>query len=94
MVLNELSLTPAADIPTARQQMSNLIGTLREATASGVKRVLRTQSNINTVELAPGYPVARWRNDIDKEERRFFTSLTTKAPFWSDVAEEIKNDFS
>lgn len=96
MVLNELSLTPATDISTARQWMSNLISTLSEATANHrVKRVLRTQNDINTVELAPDYPVARWRNDrdVDREERRFLTAMTTKAPFWSDVAEEIKNDF-
>lgn len=96
MVLNELSLrTPAADIQTARQLMSGLISTVRVATTSGVKRVLRTHSDLNTIELAPGYPVARWRNDnaVDREERSFFRTLTAKAPFWTDVAQEIKNDF-
>ncbi len=96
MVLNELSLqTPAADIPTARQRMSDLISTVQQATKSGVKKILRTHSELNTIELAPGYPVARWRNDgeVDKEERSFFRTLTAKAPFWTDVAEEIKNDF-
>ena len=96
MVLNELSLkTPAADEQTARQLMSELISTVRQATITGVKRVLRTADDINTIELAPGYPVARWRNDntVDLEERRFFRTLTTKAPFWSDVAEVIKSDF-
>lgn len=96
MVLNELSLlTPAADILIARQRMSELLGTILQATASGVKRVLRTSDDINTIELAPGYPIARWRNDaeVDREERRFFLALTTKAPFWTDVAEEIKDEF-
>ncbi len=96
MVLNELSLqTPAADIPTARQRMSDLISTVQKATVSGVKRVLRTHRDVNTIELAPGYPVACWRNDgeVDREERSFFRTLTAKAPFWNDVAEEIKNDF-
>ncbi|WP_026734050.1 hypothetical protein [Fischerella sp. PCC 9605] len=96
MVLNELSLrTPAADISTAQRLMSELIKTLRQATTSGVKRVLRTQSDINTIELAPGYPLARWRNDpeVDREERSFFRTLTAKAPFWTDIAEVIKNDF-
>ena len=97
MVLNELSLqTPAADIPTARQRMSDLIDTVRQATASGVKRVLRTTyPDLNTIALAPGYPVARWRNDgeVDLYERRFFKTLTFKAPVWADVAEEIKNNF-
>jgi hypothetical protein len=96
MVLNELSLeTPAPDIPTARQWMSELIQTIREATTTGVKRILRTKDDINSIELAPNYPIARWRNDreVNREERRFFRLLTTKAPFWTDVAEEIKNDF-
>ena len=96
MVLNELSLnTPASDISTARQWMSELIRTLRKATSSGVKRVLRTSNDLNSLELAPSYPVARWRNDkiVDREEKRFFITLTTKAPFWTDIAEDIKDKF-
>ena len=96
MVFNELSLrTPAPDIPTARQWMTELIQTLRKATSSGVKRVVRTQDDMNIIQLAPGYPLAKWRNDpsVIREERSFFRLLTTKAPFWTDVAEEIKNDF-
>ena len=96
MVLNELSLcTPAPDIITARQWMSQLIFTLRQATTSGVKRILRTSNEINSLEIAPGYPIARWRNDseVDIEERRFFRTLTNKAPFWNDVAEDFKDRF-
>ena len=96
MVFNELSLrTPTSDEQTARQLMSELMSTVRQATSSGVKRILRTSSDINNIELAPGYPVARWRNDntVNREERSFFRTLTAKAPFWTDVAEEIKNDF-
>lgn len=96
MVLNELSLRGSApDIPSARKRMSELIKTLRQASASGAKRILRTNSNINSLELAPGYPVARWRNDeeSDREERTFFRTLTAKAPFWEDAAEEIKDEF-
>lgn len=96
MVLNELSLRiPAADISTAQRLMSELISTVRKATTSGVKRVLRTADEINSIEIAPGYPVARWRNDptVDREEQRFFKTLISKAPFWTDAAEEIRNDF-
>lgn len=96
MVLNELSINlPASDIFTARKWMSELIQTLREATSTGVKRVLRTSEEINSLKLAPDYPIARWRNDdqVDKEEKRFFVTLTTKAPFWKDVAEDIKDQF-
>jgi len=96
MVLNELSLrSPAPDIPTARQWMTELIQTLRTATSSGVKRVVRTQDDINSIKLALEYPLAKWRNDraVSREEQSFFRLLTTKAPFWTDVAEEIKHDF-
>jgi len=90
MVLNELSLlTPAADIPTARQWMSDLITTVRTATAQGIKRVIRTQSDFQSTILAPEYPIARWRNDsaVDREARRFVTTLITKAPFLTDVSD-------
>ena len=96
MVLNELSLkTPASDIYTARHLMSELIRTLRQATANGVNRVLRTSDEIHCLELAPNYPIARWRNDpeVDREESRFFKTLITKAPFWTDVFEELKDEF-
>lgn len=96
MVLNELSLkTSASDIYTARQLMSGLISTLRQATVSGVKRVLRTSDEINSLELAPNYRIYQWRNDpeVDREESRFFKTLVTKAPFWTDVFEKLKDEF-
>lgn len=92
MVLNELSLqTPAPDIPTAKKWMSELIQTLREATSSGIKRILRTSNEINYLEIAPQYPISKWRNETSREEKQFFTSLTTKAPFSTDVSQEIQD---
>lgn len=37
--------------------------------------------------MAIGYPVARWMNDaeVDRETRRYFRSLATKAPYLRDV---------
>ena len=93
MVLNEISLkTPAIDIITARKYMSELIYTLRQATKIGVKRILRTSDNINTIKIAHDHPISRWRNDkeVDLEERRFFRSLITKAPLWHDIEETFK----
>ena len=90
MVLNELSLrSPAADIHVARQRMSDLLFTVMAATQHGVKRALRTHSNLDAEELTPGYPVARWRNDnnVDYELRRFFKTLVTKSPFLDDVVD-------
>ena len=96
MVLNELSLkTPVGNRYEARQLMSQLIGTLRQATANGVNRVLRTSDEIHSLELAPNYCISQWRNDpeVDREESRFFKTLVTKAPFWTDVFEEFKDEF-
>lgn len=90
MVLNELSLrSPANDVYVARQRMSVLIQTVVVATKHGVKRILRTHSNLDAEELAPNYPVARWRNDskVDRELQRFFRTLVTKSPFLEDVAD-------
>ena len=64
MVLNELSLRPLAnDVQGARQRMSDLVSTIAAATKLGVGRVLRTHRDFNSEEIAPGYPVAKWRND-------------------------------
>ena len=95
MVLNELSLqTPAVDVPQARQLMSELVTTARTATSRGVKKVIRTQGDFQSTLLAPDYPVARWRNDnaVDRDVRRFFLSLTTKAPFLADVSDSKLED--
>jgi hypothetical protein len=96
MVLNELSLrTPASDIQTARLWMSDLVSIMRRAISQGVKRVVRTHSGFHAMILAPGYPLARWRNDdhVDLEVRRYFSSLSTKVPFLTDLQEpEIENN--
>ncbi|MDB9517189.1 DUF3696 domain-containing protein [Roseofilum reptotaenium CS-1145] len=95
MVFNELSLqTPAPDIATARQWMSQFIQTLRTAKKSGIKR-LHAENNMNNIMLAPDYPVARWRNDpqVDREERRFLLLFNTKTPLWTDSVAKIKNNF-
>ncbi|MCH2049331.1 MAG: hypothetical protein MK289_12830 [Trichodesmium sp. ALOHA_ZT_67] len=96
MALNELSLqTPIADISTAQKLMSELIQTLRQVKSLGIRLILRTHSNINNIELVCDYPIASLRNDkiVHLEERRFFRSLTLKAPFCEDVVPEIKNKF-
>ncbi|MEM7727588.1 MAG: hypothetical protein AAF208_14665 [Cyanobacteria bacterium P01_A01_bin.45] len=96
MVLNEFSLkTPVSDISTARQLMSELIDALRQATASGVQRILRTSDEIISLQLANNYLISRWLDDpeVDREERRFFNAFITKAPFWTDILEEPKNKF-
>ncbi len=88
MVFNELSLRSLAkDIPTAREWLLGLINTMRSATAKGVNRVLRVHSDFHAAVLAPDYLLARWRNDdeVDRDTRRYFNSLITKAPFLTDI---------
>src|SRR5437868_3677924 len=90
MVLNELSLRPlATDVHVARQRMSDLMRTVAVATTHGVKKIIRTYSTLDSEELAPDYPIARWRNDsnVDRELQRFFRTLVTKSPFLEDVAD-------
>lgn len=95
MVFNELSLrTPATDIPTARKLMSDFIKTVLTATNQGVKKVIRTEYDLNNILLAPNYPLIRWRNDneVQREERSFFRTLTSKAPFLIDITDlDIEN---
>lgn len=97
MVLNEISVrSPASDIQTAQQWMSNLLRTIIAATKQGVNRVLRTHRDFRDTILAPGYPLAKWRNDrnVDIEERRYFRNLITKSPFLVDLhGSEIKENF-
>lgn len=91
MVLNELSLRPSAtDVHVARQRMSELMLTVLAATKYGVKRTLRTYSDLDMEELAPGYPVARWRNDVhvDRDLRLYFKTLVTKSPFLKDIVDQ------
>lgn len=86
MILNELSVTPAPDIDIAQQRMLLFIDAMRAATACKVSRVLRTQENVWSMELAPAYPLSRWRNDnnVTREARSYFKTLATKAPYWYD----------
>ena len=93
MVFNELSArTLAPDISTARQWMSDLISTMREAKRCGLKGI-RTQADFHAMVLAENYPLSRWRNDneVNKEERTFLRTLATKAPLSVDIPNlEIK----
>ncbi len=96
MVLNDLSLQGLAPNKyAARERMSGLIATMITAGKAGVQRILRTDTDFNSKNLAPAYSVAQWRNDpeVDREQRRFIGTLATKAPYWTYLAESIKDDF-
>jgi hypothetical protein len=92
-VLNELSLEqPAPDINEARRRMSRFIQTLIVATSRyRLKRTLRVKNELlNYQDLAPEYPLVRWRNDreVSREEREFFRILETKQPYLVEHADK------
>jgi hypothetical protein len=96
MVLNELSISsPGIDKFQARELMSNLIDTLREAIKSGVQSILRTNEDLNYIELLPEYSIAKWRNDreVDRDERNFLILLATKSPYNIDISPDIRSQF-
>ena len=99
MVFNELSARNLApDISIARQWMSELIMTMREAKSCGLKGI-RIQEYFNAMVLAENYPLSRWRNDnqVNRDERTFLKTLATKTPLSVEIADlsiKIKVDDS
>lgn len=92
LVLNELSFRlPASDYETARQRMTGLLDTIRAAAHYGVKRSLHIVRDLHALELAPGYPVARWLNDgqVDRDSRTFFRTLATHLSYIEDLPEYL-----
>lgn len=96
MVFNELStIPPATDIYKARIWMSNFTDLMINATARGVKRILRTREDFYSILLAPEYSIAYWYNDnsVDKEQKRFFYSISTKIPLLAGLENTEYADF-
>lgn len=97
IVLNELSLQPAPVAATermAKQLMATFVHTLLTATRLGLNRTLLTHQDINYIDISAGYPIARWRNDleVDIEARRYFRTLATKAPYIDSVDDPEKRE--
>lgn len=102
MVLNELSSTfPCETVEGGKQVMKTFLDTYFQA-----KEILRDDTilldrNYQNVELAKGYPIAKWRNDktIDTEVRRMFYrminhSITfTSAEFGEEASWLISGEF-
>jgi hypothetical protein len=87
MFVNELSMTPAAaDVPTGQDRAKQFVLAMRAATARGVKRVLRIPADFFAKLIAPSYDWHHWLQDnrVDREIRRYFLSLATRAPFLRD----------
>jgi hypothetical protein len=89
IVFNELSArTLAPDISTARQWMSELISTMREAKGCGLK-AMRTKEDFWAIILAENYPLSRWLHDpeVNKDERTFLLTRATKTPLCIDITD-------
>lgn len=52
----------------------------------GVERLLRTEYDFNNLEIAPGYPIARWQNDpgVNRDTILYFKRWATRAPYIRD----------
>lgn len=90
MVFNELSLgSPASNVETARQQMSNLTETARLAAKHGVKKAIRVRSQFYSANLAPDYSVSHWLSDrsVSIEKRRFLRTSISKSPLLDEPQE-------
>jgi len=84
LFLNELSKTPpASDIREARAQMERFVHLLARVRArvERAEPVLRTIGRIHGIEIGPGYPIARWQNDleVDRELRKLLLSMSVQA---------------
>jgi hypothetical protein len=93
MVFNELSsVNLGNDKFEARDLMSKLVITLQAATKIGVSRSLKTQKEINSLELAPEYYIINWRNDpdVDVVLRRIFRSLSYRSLDGTDTISDIQ----
>lgn len=87
MFFNELSLEPVAPALIDGQLRAEcMLLTVKEATKSGVGRVLHLPIDFFNKPLCQQYTWNQWRVDgrIDKDLRRFFISLATKTPFLTD----------
>lgn len=90
LVLNDLSLLPPAeDVYMARQRMGKFIETFVTAVSLKIEKALRTADDMNMIELASGYSVAQWRNDltVDKDARTYLRTIATKKPYLQGISD-------
>ncbi len=96
MVFNELSAENLNnDKFQARDLMSELVMILQASTKAGVSRIFRTRDDMNSIELAPEYSIAKWRNDpdVERELKSFLRSLNNRSPYCDNTIAAIKAQF-
>ena len=97
--INELSsrrahsfIDPVANDDTeAKQLMSTLVLCVSEGFRLKYLTALRMDKNFSSLEIAPGYPIAKWRNDpsANRDERTLFRSFTTASPYLEIPVQEV-----
>lgn len=93
--LNELSeQPPAPDEIAGRARLERLLDTLLavKRVYGATKLELRTAGPIDAIELAEGYPVARWKSDADVlwKRRQLFLQFVTETPFLRENRDSIE----
>ena len=90
LVFNELSWERAAPgVDTARACAEAFVLTMIEAMRRGVKRSIRSNLDIQKIELAPQYHWWDWLKDpaVRRDLQRYFRSIATKYPALLDEPE-------
>ena len=71
--------------------MSAFVQTLKESTRIGLSNSIRALEEFSYQELAPGYSLPHWRNDVrvNRDERQLFRQYTTRSPLLDGALERI-----
>ena len=95
LVFNDLSLRcPAPDLRTAREWMTEFVGTLKTAVVDHKISQLRTSEEFRAMRLCPGYPVEAWTGDnlVSLEERNFLLYHATQYPYVKPYDDDHRDD--
>ncbi len=88
-VLNSASFQNLAnDISSARLMLSNLLEGIADLVHKyGADPILRSESWLDEILLAPNYGIANWRNDsqVSRDLRLFLLQIVGKTPLLSDL---------
>ena len=94
LVFNDLSLRcPAPDRHTARERMTEFIGTLKAAVDHKVT-VLRMRDNFGDLPLCLDYPMGAWigDNSVSRDDRDFVLAYATQYSFIRPYDEDLRGD--
>lgn len=85
LCLNELSCATVLQADQVDKAMREFVEALKEARAVRPGSALLSPARLPSVELAPGYPMAKWANDArNKDLWRLIRSMQARAPITFD----------